>query len=384
MSHTPQIAAVALALLAAPQPQTDQAPADAQQFSADRLEQMVAPIALYPDTLLTQVLMASTYPLEVVEADRFMARNPGLTGPALDEALKTQSWDPSVKALCGVPTVLKKMSDDLDWTRDLGDAFLGQKTELMDTVQRMRNKAIDAGNLKSTTQQKVVQTGDTVVIEPAAPDVVYVPAYSPVVVYGPGWYYPYWYYPYWYPPPVYDGPFITFGIGFFWGGVFWGHCDWHQHTVFVDVVEYRTFAARTGSSPSGAYLHGAVGAQAQWVHDPSHRMGVAYRSPQVAKSFAGAMSSGRPFRDPGRRPEGLDRRAEPARPPASELWDRKDRPAPAPRERPPAPGRRSPGEGRGRERPRGEDSHPREFTQRPDSPRGGDWKDFPRGRKRSP
>jgi hypothetical protein len=296
--------------------QPDQSPATA--FTQERLEQLVAPIALYPDALLTQILMASTYPLEIVEADRWVDRNPGLKGTALEEALKTEEWDASVKVLCGFPTVLKKMSDQLDWTRDLGDAFLAQKADVMDTVQRMRKKALDAGSLKSTEQQKVVQDEGAVVIEPAAPDVVYVPAYSPLVVYGPGWYYPTWYYPYWYYPPPPGGGFISFGFGFFWGYSFWGwgHCDWHHHGVVVDVVRFREFHRATSTAPEPRALQGTSG-QVEWSHDPVHRQGVNYRSAHVAESFGASPGASRVFRDRARGfDRSLDRAGPGVRPPS--------------------------------------------------------------------
>jgi hypothetical protein len=293
MNTSSKIAAVAFAALAVVVPASLRSQDAGTKFTQEQLEQMVAPIALYSDPLLTQILMASNYPLEIVEAERWVEQNPGLKGSALEEALKTQEWDPSVKALCGVPTVLKKMNDELNWTRDLGDAFLGQKAELMDTVQRMRKKAVDAGSLKTTEQQKVSQDGDTVVVEPASPDVVYVPAYSPLVVYGPGWYYPYWYYPGFYYPAPYPGVYVSFGFGFVWGSAFWGHCDWSHHTVVVDVVRYRTFTTHTSVSPGGAFLRGATSGQVAWTHDPAHRMGVGYRSPEVARSFGGATGANR-------------------------------------------------------------------------------------------
>jgi hypothetical protein len=231
---------------------------------------------------MTQILMASTYPIEVVEADSWIEKNPGLKGDGLEEALKTKDWDPSVKALCGFPTVLKQMSDNVPWMRDLGDAFLGRKAELMDTVQRMRKKALASGALKTTEQQRVSQDGDAIVVEPASPEILYVPAYSPVVVYGPGWYYSDWYYPAFYAPPPYPGPFITFGFGFVWGSAFWGGCDWHHHTVIVDVVRYRRFTDRTCVAPPGAFLRGATGGQVAWTHEPEHRRGMSY-SPEVAR-----------------------------------------------------------------------------------------------------
>ncbi len=267
----------------------------ALRFAPDRIEQLVAPIALYPDALLAQILMASTYPLEVVEAARWIQQNPGLSGAALEEAMKTQTWDPSVKSLCGFPTVLARMDDDLNWTRDLGDAFLAQKPDLMDAVQRLRAKAIDAGTLKTTTQQVVTNDPGSVVVNPASPDVVYVPTYSPVVVYGPGWSYPYWYYPYWYAPPPYPPPwgYVTFSAGFFWGFGCWSHCDWHHHNVCVDAAPFRNFHAATSVVPvSPRFLAAAERADGQvvWTHDPSHRLGVAYRSPQVAERFSGGGS----------------------------------------------------------------------------------------------
>lgn len=296
MHTTPTIAALLVALVAMPWQDPAATPqesttAPSPNFTQDRLEQLVAPIALYPDALLSQVLMASTYPLEVVEAARWIRQNAGLSGAALEEALKTQAWDPSVKSMCGFPTVLARMDEDLNWTRDLGDAFLAQKTELMDAVQRLRKQAIDAGTLKTTTEQVVSQDQGAIVVSPASPDVVYVPTYSPVVVYGPGWSYSYWYYPYWYPPPPYPPPFgyVTFGVGFFWGFGCWSHCDWHHHTVWVDPVPFRNFHARTSVVPvSPRFLAAAERSEGRvvWTHDPSHRLGVAYRTPQVADRFS--------------------------------------------------------------------------------------------------
>jgi hypothetical protein len=271
----------------APPPAAASAPATtpAATFTQEQLEQMVAPVALYPDSLMLQIVMAATYPLEVVEADRWMVRNPGLTGPALEEALKQHDWDPSVKSLCGFPTVLKQMSDNLDWTRDLGDAFLDQKDQLLDTVQSMRQKAVAAGNLKTTDQQKIVQDGDVVAIEPVNPEVIYVPSYSPLVVYGPGWYYPYWYYPYYYVPPGPGFGFVTFGFGFAWGFGLWGGCDWHHHFVHVDVVHYNNFNVHTNAHPERFNVVRSNGGRAGWTHDPEHRKGVGYRSGGVAQQF---------------------------------------------------------------------------------------------------
>ncbi len=169
------------------------------QFKQEELDQMLAPIALYPDALLVQILMASTYPLEIVEAARWSKANPHFQGNQLTAALEKQNWDPSVKSLINFPSVLAMMNDKLDWTQKLGDAFLAQEKGVMDTVQKLRAKAQAQGTLKSTEQQKVTTQAQTIIIEPARPQVVYVPACNPAVVYGP-WMYPaYPPYPY-YPP----------------------------------------------------------------------------------------------------------------------------------------------------------------------------------------
>lgn len=328
MNPTSKLSVVALAVLAICLPTSQQlgdasSTAKQEKFSQAQLEQLVAPIALHPDPLLTQILSASTYPIEIVQAQRWVERNSELKGAELEQALKAQDWDPSVKALCGFPTVLKQMSDNLDWTRDLGDAFLGQKNELMDTVQTLRKRALDSGNLRTTTQQKVLRTDGSIVIEPVSPEVVYVPAYSPLVVYGPGWYYPYWYYPYWYYPPPAGGGFVSFGIGFTWGSACWSHCDWSHHGVFVDAVAFQSFTTRTSAQPvAGAFVSGTSGrvtGQFEWTHDPAHRKGVTYRSPQVAGSYARALGSDR-----------LGTTSRPAPPDLREPPGR-ERPAPRPR-----------------------------------------------------
>src|SRR5512139_36655 len=203
-------------------------------LSQDKLDSLLAPIALYPDDLLAQTLMASTYPLDVVAAARFVKENPKLTGDALDKAVLEKNWDPSVQSLTAYPQVLEMMNNKLDWTQELGDAFLADEKRVLDTVQRLRQKADAAGNLKSSEQQKVVKEQQTIIIQPAQPEVVYVPTYNPTVVYGSWWapaYPPY----YWPPPPYYypGGAFVAGAIGFglgiaiannHWG---WGNCDWH-------------------------------------------------------------------------------------------------------------------------------------------------------------
>jgi len=204
-----------------------QAPPYTQQ-TADQLQQLVAPIALYPDSLVAQILAASTFPAEIVEADRWVQAHPDLKGDALAQAVDQQSWDPSVKALTAFPTVLGNMDKNISWTSSLGDAYYNQEQDVMDAIQVMRQKAQQAGNLKDTQQQTVQTQGSDIVIQPATPDVVYVPAYDPWLVYGypvaawPGWY-PYpgiW----WGGPSLYWGG-IGFGIGFY-GGYGWGWGHW--------------------------------------------------------------------------------------------------------------------------------------------------------------
>ena len=223
--------------------QPSQAPPYTQQ-TADQLQQLVAPIALYPDSLVAQVLAASTFPAEIVEADRWVQANPDLKGDALAQAVDQQSWDPSVKALTAFPTVLGNMDKNISWTSSLGDAYYNQEQGVMDAIQVMRQKAQQAGNLKDTPQQTVQTQGSNIVIQPAQPDVVYVPAYDPWLVYGypvvawPGWY-PYpgiW----WGGPSLYWGG-VGFGIGFYGGyGWGWGHwgVGWGGHTVIYNNNRY--------------------------------------------------------------------------------------------------------------------------------------------------
>jgi hypothetical protein len=274
-------------------------------FAPDQLEQLVAPIALYPDALLMQILMAATYPLEIVEADRFVTKNPDLTGEALDQALLEQDWDPSVKALCALPSVLTQMSENLDWTQDLGDAFLGQQDETLDTVQRMRGKAHEAGNLKSSEQQVVTQQEDKIiVIESPDPQVVYVPTYSSTVVYGSTWGYPTYYYPpmYYPPPPGYG--LISFGVGMAVGAAIWGDCNWGwgHNEVNIDIDRYNEFNRNTNINADRDRIQagGQGGNKAGWQHDASHRKGVNYSSPEVAQRNGASAGSNRATRDQAR------------------------------------------------------------------------------------
>ena len=226
--------------------------APAKVFKQEELEQLLAPIALYPDDLLTQILMASTYPLEVVQAERWAKQNKSLKGDALKAALEKQTWDDSVKALVPFPDVLTMMSEKLDWTQKLGDAFLAQQKDVMDTVQKLRRKAAEAGNLKSSKEQEVKKEGDIIIVQAANPQVVYVPAYNPTVVYGA------WAYPAYPPYPVYAYPpgaaLFTFTMGVAVGAAWYGHgchADYHGGTVNIDRSTTIDRPAQPGTRPSG-------------------------------------------------------------------------------------------------------------------------------------
>jgi hypothetical protein len=251
-----------------------------QTLKPEELDQLVAPIALYPDSLLSEVLMASTYPLEVVEADRWIKQNKGLKGDALKKSVDQKKWDESVKSLAAVPDVLGMMGDKLDWTQKLGDAVLAQQADVMDAIQRLRQKAHSNDKLKTTPQQKVTasqQGGKTyIAIEPAVPDTVYVPYYDPAVVYG-AWPYPA-YPPYYFPAPGYiAGTAIATGLAFgagyavgAWasGGGWWGGgVNWNNNNINInnDIdIKKRN----------------------NWIHNSDHRHGVRYTNNDVRQKFS--------------------------------------------------------------------------------------------------
>jgi len=258
-----------------------QGAAAAPSYTQQQLDQMIAPIALYPDPLISQVLMASTYPLEVVEASRWLQApgNAQLQGDALAQALAQQPWDPSVKSLVNVPQVLTLMNNNLQWTEQLGNAFLAQQDQVMDSVQHLRQMAQASGHLASTPEQTVAYDSGDVVIQPANPQEMYVPYYNPSVVYGnwpyPG-YAPYYFQPY--PGSVYatvGGIGFGFGvvlIGNYWG---WNHWDWRDHRIDIDD---RRFAAINRGQPPRV--------SGEWTHDQEHRHNVPY-SPAVRAQFQG-------------------------------------------------------------------------------------------------
>ncbi len=248
-------------------PATEAPPVVNAQQSPAQLQQLVAPIALYPDALVAQVLAAATYPDQIVEADRWLQQHTDLKGEQLGQEVDKQPWDPSVKALTEFPSVLANMDKNLSWTSSLGDAYVNQEQEVMNAVQVMRDRAERAGNLKSTSQENVTQQGQTIVIEPADPQVVYVPEYDPWLAYGepigvwPGWY--------WYPGLYLTGPGIAFGFGFgigFFGGFGWGWhnwgYDWHHHGIIYNHNTYishsRVFVNRNNFNRAGGF-HGAAG-----------------------------------------------------------------------------------------------------------------------------
>ena len=303
-------AAFALTADAQAQPQKSDAGQERPEKSADgllkpdQLEALVAPIALYPDPLLAQVLMACTYPLEVVQAARWSKANPKVTGKELEDAMLKQPWDPSVKSMCSIPDTLAMMNEHLEWTQDLGDAFLAQQGDVMDAVQALRAKAVAAGNLKSSKEltvttekpqappadagvvvQPAAQQQQVIVIQPANPQVVYVPQYNPVVVYGA------WPYPAYPPYPVYPPGYvaataaISFGVGLAIGAAMWGNCSWGYHghsNVNINVNNYNR-VNHTNISNNG-------NRNANWNHASQHRQGVGYKDSASQKRYGGGNS----------------------------------------------------------------------------------------------
>jgi len=253
-------------------------------FKQEELDQILAPIALHPDPLVSQILMASTYPLEVVQADRWAKQNAKLKGDALTAALEKQDWDASVKSLVNFPQVLTMMSEKLDWTQKLGDAFLADQKVVLDTIQKLRAKAQESGNLKTTQEQTVIVEEKIIKIEPANPQVIYVPSYNPTVVYG-AWPYPA-YPPYYYYPPGYVATsMFAFGAGVAMGaawGYAWGNSNWGGGNVDVDVN--RNFNSNRNIDRS-KYQGGDRGQGGRFQHNPEHRKGVSYRDQGTAQKF---------------------------------------------------------------------------------------------------
>src|SRR5438552_6083067 len=278
---------------------TEQAP----KLPNDELDSLVAPIALYSDPLLAQTLAASTYPLEIIQLQQWMDRNKNLQGKALADAVAKQPWDPSVQALVATPDVVLRMAGNIQWTTDLGNAFLAQQSDVMDAVQRLRGKAESKGTLKTSAQQKVetktVEGGkQVIVVEPSSPDVVYVPSYDPAVVYGPP---PpaYPYYPYTYPGYV-PGTALAWGAGIAlgaaawgaWGGGGWGwNCGWGSGNVDVNVNNkyVNNYNKNVNKNFNQANLNKQGGA---WQHNPQHRGNAPYGNRQTANKYGGGGARG--------------------------------------------------------------------------------------------
>jgi hypothetical protein len=275
-------------------PQQADTSAEAAKIPNDQLDSLVAPIALYPDPLLSQTLVASTYPLEIIQLQQWLEKNKNLKDKALTEAVQKQDWDPSIQAMAQFPDVVKQLAENIKWTTDLGNAFLAQQSDVMDAVQRMRKKAQDKGNLKTTEQQKVetkvVENKQVIVVQQASPEVVYVPSYNPTVVYGaPVYAYP----PIAYPPPGYyaAGMALSFGVGVAmgaaWGGGGWGWgCGWGGNND-ITVNRNNTFV----NNSNRQNLQGGNRANARggntWQHNPQHRGGAPYSNRATANRYGG-------------------------------------------------------------------------------------------------
>jgi len=281
---------VFLAQAASPAPA--QSAAEAPKLPPEQLDALVAPIALYPDPLLGQVLVASTYPLEIVQLQQWLAKNPGLKDKALADAVAKQPWDPSIQSMAALPDAVKRLGDDIQWTTGLGNAFLAQQSDVMDAVQRMRKKAEGTGALKTNEQQtvetKVIEQKTVIVVEPANPQVVYVPSYNPVVVYGPPVYaYPPIYYPPYPTGAVVAAGMISFGVGIAIGAA-WGHggygygCGWGGNNINVNVNN--NFNRNTNINRGG---------NSNWNHNPQHRGAAPYSNQATANKFGGTTGANR-------------------------------------------------------------------------------------------
>ncbi len=257
----------------------------AEKLSPDQLDSLVAPIALYPDPLLAQTLAASTYPLELIQLQQWLAKNKDLKDKALADAVAKQPWDPSIQSMAAVPEVVKRLADDIQWTTELGDAFLAQENEVMDAVQRMRKKAEDKGALKSNEQQKVetkvVEEKTVIVVQPTNPEVVYVPSYNPTVVYPP----PVYPYPPVYYPPYYPGAgLVTFGVGMAMGAAIWGGsccgCSWGGNNT-ININNNNNFNRNTNVNRGGS-------GSGNWQHNSQHRGGAPYSNKATASKYGGS------------------------------------------------------------------------------------------------
>src|SRR6266481_1655247 len=268
----------------------------APKIPNDQLDSLVAPIALYPDPLLAQLLAASTYPLEIMQLQQWLTKHKDLKDKALQDAVMKQAWDPTVQSLAALPDVVKRLSDDIQWTTDLGNAVLAQQSDVMDAVQRMRAKAKEKGNLQSSEQMKVetkvVESKDVIVIQQSKPEVVYVPSYDPVVVYGAP---PYPYPPIAYPPPGYyaAGMAVSFGVGMMVGAAMGGgwccNSGWGGNNN-ININNNNNFvnnSNRQNISNTGNRTGNRTGSGNSWQHSAQHRGGAPYSNKATANKYGG-------------------------------------------------------------------------------------------------
>ena len=291
------VIAVALPPPSLAQPKPAPAPqAGAAEFNVEQLDAMLAPIALYPDELLTQTLMASTYPLQAVAAFRWLEKdnNKELKGDALAEAMESENWDPSVKSLVPFPQVIAMMNDNLEWTQQLGYAMATQQAAVLDSVQRLRRQAQNAGTLKTTEQQRVVVQEDNVVIKPANPETVYVPVYNPTEAYGQ-WPYPSYPPVYMPPPPAYYPPGYALGaglafaagvavVGGLWG---WARPAWNTGNVAINASRYNNININRPPIQSGTWRPPAGGVAGRPGRPPGGPVGAPARPRQLPANAIG-------------------------------------------------------------------------------------------------
>jgi len=268
----------------------------AVKLKPEQLDALVAPIALYPDELLAQTLVASTYPLELVQLQQWLAKHKDLKEQALIDSVAKQPWDPSIQSMAAVSEVVDRLANDIQWTTSLGNAFLAQQADVFDAVQRMRTKAKEKGALESNEQQKVetkvIEEKTIIIVESANPEVIYVPSYSPTIVYGPP---PYAYYPYppIYYPPYYPGTaFVAFGVGMMWGAAWGGSCcgcGWHGGNVNININNNFNNINNINNINGGR----GQGGGGNWQHNPSHRGAAPYGDKGTASKYGGATKGGR-------------------------------------------------------------------------------------------
>lgn len=283
--------------LLAQQPRQEERQAQQNPLSEQELEQLVAPIALYPDALLAQVLTASTYPLEVAMAARWSEKNSNLNGAALEDAMEKQPWARSIRGLTAVPQVLTMMNDKLDWTSQLGEAFLAQPDGVQNAIQVLRARADVAGNLKTCNEQRVTKVAATpspgyvgppeyIVIEPVVPDYIYVPVYDPVTVFGVGYWSPAYIPFFWYPPWWAVGPAFGFGPALFIGPALWYQFNWGYGgfaAIQVNTALWIRFN-RTQVAGGGQFQN--------WTFDPSHHANVPFKNARLQQQYASLGSKG--------------------------------------------------------------------------------------------